>query len=48
MQSGGDALNHAKLADGLTSDIESLSGLSLDHAKVHYNSAQPAQLNSLA
>jgi hypothetical protein len=44
----GGALNHSKLADGLTSDIESLSGLSQDHAKVHYNSAQPAQLNSLA
>ena len=25
-----------------------LSGLSMDHVKVHYNSAQPAQLNALA
>ena len=28
--------------------IESLSGLSMDHVKVHYNSSQPAQVNALA
>jgi hypothetical protein len=28
--------------------VESLSGVSLDSVKVHYNSAKPAQLNALA
>jgi hypothetical protein len=32
----------------LKAGIESLSGLRMDHVKVHYNSAQPAQLNALA
>lgn len=36
------------LPDGLKSGIESLSGLSMDHVRVHYNSSQPAQLNALA
>jgi len=27
--------------------IESLSGMSMDHVRVHYNSSQPAQLNAL-
>jgi DNA uptake protein ComE-like DNA-binding protein len=36
------------LPDNLKAGIESLSGLSLDHVRVHYNSAQPAQLNALA
>jgi hypothetical protein len=40
--------NNTGLPDQLKSSIESLSGLSLDHVRVHYNSAQPAQLNALA
>jgi hypothetical protein len=28
--------------------VESLSGMSMDHVQVHYNSSQPAQLNALA
>ena len=40
--------NHTGLPDGLKSGVESLSGMSLDHVKVHYNSSQPEQLNALA
>ena len=40
--------NNTGLPDKLKAGIESLSGMSLDHVKVHYNSAQPAQLNALA
>ncbi|MCK9397745.1 MAG: DUF4157 domain-containing protein [Methylobacter sp.] len=40
--------NNTGLPDNLKSGIESLSGLSMDNAKVHYNSSQPAQLNALA
>lgn len=40
--------NNTGLPDNLKSGIESLSGMSLDHVKVHYNSAQPAQLNAHA
>ena len=40
--------NETGLPDGLKSGIESLSGMSLDDVQVHYNSAQPAQLNALA
>lgn len=40
--------NRTGLPDGLKSGIESLSGISMDHVRVHYNSAQPAQLNALA
>ncbi len=36
--------NHTGLPNQLKSGIESLSGVSLDHVKVHYNSDQPAQL----
>ena len=39
---GGGLPEHIK--DG----IESLSGMRMDHVKVHYNSAKPAQLNALA
>jgi Domain of unknown function (DUF4157) len=41
-------VNRTGLPDTLKTGIESLSGLSMDHVKVHYNSAQPAQLNALA
>jgi hypothetical protein len=40
--------NDTGLPDSLKSGIESLSGMSMDNVKVHYNSAQPAQLNALA
>ncbi len=40
--------NRTCMPDQLKSGIESLSGMSLDHVKVHYNSSQPAQLNALA
>jgi hypothetical protein len=40
--------NQTGLPDGLKSGVESLSGISLDDVNVHYNSAQPAQLNALA
>ncbi|HXU92523.1 MAG TPA: DUF4157 domain-containing protein [Gallionella sp.] len=36
------------LPDNLKNGIESLSGISMDSVKVHYNSSQPAQLNALA
>lgn len=40
--------NHTGLPRQLKSGIESLSGMAMDHVKVHYNSTQPAQLNALA
>lgn len=40
--------NNTGLPDNLKSGIESLSGMSMDSVKVHYNSSQPAQLNALA
>lgn len=40
--------NNTGLPDQLKSGVESLSGMSLDHVKVHYNSFQPAQLNAHA
>jgi hypothetical protein len=32
----------------LKAGIESLSGMAMDHVRVHYNSSKPAQLNALA
>ncbi|BAY23225.1 hypothetical protein NIES2100_29890 [Calothrix sp. NIES-2100] len=40
--------NQTGLPDNLKSGIESLSGISLNNVKVHYNSSQPAQLSALA
>jgi len=40
--------NNTGLPDHLKSGIESLSGMSMNHVKVHYNSSQPAQLNAHA
>jgi hypothetical protein len=40
--------NNTGLPDNLKSGIESLSGISMDNVRVHYNSSQPAQLNALA
>ena len=36
------------LPESLKSEIESLSGMQLDHVAVHYNSRKPAQLNAHA
>jgi Domain of unknown function (DUF4157) len=47
-QAQADRPNQTGMPDNLKSGIESLSGMSMDHVKVHYNSAQPAQLNALA
>lgn len=40
--------NHTGLPDRLKSGIESLSGMGMDHVRVHYNSARPAQLQAHA
>ena len=40
--------NNTGLPDNLKSGIESLSGMSMDSVRVHYNSSQPAQLNAFA
>jgi len=40
--------NQTGLPDNLKGGIENLSGIAMDDVKVHYNSAQPAQLNALA
>ncbi|OGB25286.1 MAG: hypothetical protein A3I66_04290 [Burkholderiales bacterium RIFCSPLOWO2_02_FULL_57_36] len=40
--------NDTGLPNQLKSGIENLSGMSMDHVQVHYNSAQPAQLNAHA
>jgi hypothetical protein len=40
--------NNTGMPDNLKSGVEMLSGVSLDHVKVHYASDKPAQLNALA
>jgi hypothetical protein len=40
--------NNTGLPDQLKSGIESLSGISMDHVKVHHNSDKPAQLQAHA
>jgi Domain of unknown function (DUF4157) len=40
--------NNTGMPDQLKSGIENLSGMSMDHVKVHYNSDKPAQLNAHA
>jgi hypothetical protein len=40
--------NNTGLPNQLKAGIESLSGMSLNHVKVHYNSNKPAQLNAHA
>lgn len=40
--------NNTGLPSQLKAGIESLSGMSMDHVKVHYNSDKPAQLNAHA
>ena len=39
---------HGGLPSQLKAGIESMSGMSMDHVKVHYNSDKPAQLNAHA
>ena len=41
-------VNNTGLPDTLKSGVESLSGLSMDDVKVHFNSSRPAQLHALA
>lgn len=43
-----DAPNNTGLPNQLKSGIESISGMSMDHVKVHFNSDKPAQLNAHA
>jgi hypothetical protein len=40
--------NNTGLPDNLKQGIESLSGMSMDSVKVHFNSSKPAQLNAHA
>ncbi|MBW4890323.1 DUF4157 domain-containing protein [Mucilaginibacter sp. HMF5004] len=40
--------NKTGLPDQLKTEIESLSGMNMDHVKVHYNSAKPTQLQAHA
>ena len=40
--------NNTGLPDTLKSGMESLSGMSLDHVNVHYNSAKPASVQAHA
>jgi len=40
--------NNTGMPDKLKTGIENLSGMNMDHVKVHYNSAKPAQLNAHA
>ncbi|WP_226935658.1 DUF4157 domain-containing protein [Janthinobacterium sp. GW458P] len=47
VQRGGEA-DRAGLPERLKSGIEALSGMSMDHVRVHYNSQQPAQLQAHA
>ena len=41
-------VNNTGLPDQLKAGVEGLSGISMDGVMVHYNSAQPAQLNAQA
>ncbi|PCI96277.1 MAG: hypothetical protein COB15_10935 [Flavobacteriales bacterium] len=40
--------NNTGLPDNLKSGMENLSGMSLDHVKVHYNSSKPAAVQAHA
>lgn len=42
------AVNQTGMPDQLKSNIESLSGRSMDDVQVHYNSPEPAKVNALA
>ncbi|MDR4518336.1 MAG: DUF4157 domain-containing protein [Nitrosomonas sp.] len=47
-EASADKPNNTGLPDNLKTGIESLSGISMDNVRVHYNSEKPAQLNALA
>lgn len=40
--------NDTGLPDNVKAGIEHMSGMNMDHVKVHYNSPKPAQLNAHA
>ena len=40
--------NNTGLPDNVKAGIEHMSGMNMDHVKVHYNSPKPAQLNAHA
>jgi len=42
------AANRTGLPDHVKNGVEALSGMSMDHVRVHYNSPKPAQLNAHA
>lgn len=42
------SVNRTGMPDHLKNGIEHLSGLRMDHVRVHYNSSKPAQLQALA
>jgi hypothetical protein len=42
------ATNRTGLPENLKGGIEAMSGMSMDHVQVHYNSSQPAQLGAHA
>lgn len=46
--SGVQQQNQTGMPDNLKTGVETLSGLSMNDVKVHYNSAKPAQLNAYA
>jgi len=47
-ESAGPQSGDGGLPKQLKAGVESLSGMSMDHVKVNYNSAKPAQLNAFA
>ncbi|MFZ6658779.1 eCIS core domain-containing protein [Undibacterium sp. TJN19] len=48
LQQASTIANDTGLPKQLKAGVEALSGMSLDHVKVHYNSAQPAQMQAHA
>jgi Domain of unknown function (DUF4157) len=48
LQKKNETSNNTGMPNQLKAGIESLSGMNMDHVKVHYNSTQPAQLNAHA
>lgn len=48
LQRKANVANNTGLPDGLKSNIESLSGYSLDNVRVHYNSSKPAAVQAYA
>lgn len=48
VESAAPRTNNTGMSDSLKSGIESLSGMSMDHVKVHYNSDKPATVQAHA